>query len=197
MPFYYILHMSSNLSSSFLSKFFNAISNGISNKNSVLDRSVHTGMMNVPYASMGLITVAVGTFTYVTYMDYISDNVTETLDYISDNVTETLDDKPQDENSEYSFDVLNSLGISSDEPKIQENAENNNIFFPNTNPEETKSEVPVPEVPVPVVPVPEVPVPEVPVPEEQQNKKENQPGERYSIGGNKKNAHKKTNKKRR
>ncbi len=186
--------MSSNLSSSFLSNFFNAISNGILNKNSVSDRSVHTGMMNVPYASMGLITVAVGTFTYVTYMDYINDNVTD-----------TLDDKPQDDNSDYSFGVLNSLGISSDETKIQENPENdNNIFFPNTKPEvqvheETKPEVQVHEETKPEVQVPEETKPEVQVtnPEEQKNKKEDQPGERYSIGGGKKHAHKKTNKKRR
>ena len=38
--------------------------------NNTLNTLISTGKYDVPYAFMGLVTVAVGSFTYVTYMDY-------------------------------------------------------------------------------------------------------------------------------
>ena len=38
--------------------------------NNTLNTLISTGKYDVPYAFMGLVTIAVGSFTYVTYMDY-------------------------------------------------------------------------------------------------------------------------------
>ena len=174
------------MSSNFIVNFFNAVSNGIVNNN-VLNNSIHTGAMNIPYASMGLITVAVGTFTYVTYMDYISD--------IGNNISETIDDieksspfeyNPENDNSA-PMGFLSSLGISneSDEPEIQNNSESNDEPTNEKNEEELEKEDETEK-------------------KEEKEKGKEQPGEQYSLGGKsksrkaKKNKHKKiTNKRRR
>ena len=174
------------MSSNFIVKFFNAISNGIVNNN-VLNRSIHTGVMDVPYASMGLITIAVGTFTYVTYTDYISD--------IGNNISETIDDVENSPSFEYNQEndnsepmgFLSSLGISkeSDEPEIQNNSESNDEPINEKNEEEPEKEEEKKEE-----------TEQKEETEKKEEKEKEQPGEQYSLGGKSK-SRKSKNKKRR
>ena len=51
----------------------------------ILNKSIHSGVSNVPYAFMALVTVVAGTFTYVTYRDYsdeINENLTNTIESV-------------------------------------------------------------------------------------------------------------------
>ena len=54
-------------------------------KNDILNKSIHSGVSNVPYAFMGLVTLVAGTFTYVTYSDYsneMNENLAKTVESI-------------------------------------------------------------------------------------------------------------------
>lgn len=172
------------MSSNFIVKFFNAVSNGIVNNN-VLNRSIHTGVMDIPYASMGLITVAVGTFTYVTYMDYISD--------IGNDISETIDDIQKSSPFEYNQEndnsepmgFLSSLGISDQQPEIQNNSESNAEPINEKNEEEPEKEEEKKEE-----------TEQKEETEKKEEKEKEQPGEQYSLGGKSK-SRKAKNKKRR
>jgi outer membrane biosynthesis protein TonB len=57
-------------------------------KTNILDRSIHSGTYNVPYAFMGLVTLVAATFTYATYSDYSNaaqENLEETVNSLQSN----------------------------------------------------------------------------------------------------------------
>lgn len=158
--------------------------------NNMLDFLMKGNSNGIPYAFMGLVTLAAGTFTYVTYKDYsdeIASGISETLDSVqsselfipskeseSDSIPliEGLSEESTSENTdnlETSEDSQpkDSTTESPDEPKEEEKdepKEEQKEEQKEENKEESKDE---------------------PKDEAKEEKKENEPGEKYKMGGTK------------
>lgn len=181
------------LSSNFVGKFFNSITKSITESN-LLNNAIHTGAWNLPYAVMGMVTIVAGTFTYVTYNDYIND-IGES---ISDTVDSLKDFSPFNEN-EPSSGNPNDLGIFESNAGVLENkpavfGEIGDLFKSDEN-AKMNIEPPEPNV-VPKAPDPTavLKAPEQVEPSKNSDignqeskpvdKKSEQFGEKYTIGGN-------------
>ena len=180
------------LSSNFVGKFFNSITKSITESN-LLNNALYTGAWNLPYAVMGMVTMVAGTFTYVTYNDYINDigeSISDTVDSLKD-FSPFGEDEPS---------PPNDLGILGSNVDVLENkpavfGEIGDLFksdeIANTN-AKTNIEPPVvPNAPEPPV-VPKAPE-QVEPPKNSDiknqepkpvDKKAEQFGEKYTIGGN-------------
>jgi len=170
------------LSSNFVGNFFNSITKSITESN-LLNNALYTGAWNLPYAVMGMVTMVAGTFTYVTYNDYINDigeSISDTVDSLKD-FSPFGEDEPSPQNDLGIFgsnaDVLENkpavFGEIGDIFKSDENAK--------VNIEPPESTV-VPKAPEPVEPPKNSDI------ENQEpkpvDKKAEQFGEKYTIGGN-------------
>jgi hypothetical protein len=159
--------MNNNSGEGNVSKFFTSISKHISNSN-VLNYSMSIGKssMDIPYAVMGLVTVIVSTFTYVTYSDYINSlseeedtNSSEVYsNYLGTNESDEEPDNTSLENKSSISEVIESVTDNVTElmdNKVDSLSETEQL---NANEDET----------------------------EQLNKKdETEPGEKYTLGGKK------------
>jgi hypothetical protein len=169
------------LSSNFVGKFFNSITKSIT-ENNLLNNALHTGAWNLPYAVMGMVTIVAGTFTYVTYNDYIND-IGES---ISDTVDSLKDFSPFSENSPSSSNP-NDLGIFESNADVLENkpavfGEIGDLFKSDENAKTNIEPNVMPKAPEPVEPPKNNDI------ENQEpkpvDKKAEQFGEKYTIGGN-------------
>jgi hypothetical protein len=172
------------LSSNFVGKFFNSITKSITESN-LLNNALHTGAWNLPYAVMGMVTIVAGTFTYVTYNDYINDigeSVSETVDSLKD-FSPFSEDSPSSSNP-------NDLGIFESNADVLENkpavfGEIGDLFKSDEN-AKTNIEPPEPNV-VPKAPEPVEPPKNSDIENQEPkpvDKKAEQFGEKYTIGGN-------------
>lgn len=128
--------MSSNtgtgLQSLFPDNLFRGIHDFITNTNG-LDMMIHRGTHNIPYGFMGLVTLAAGTFTYVTYRDYaneVSTDLSNALDSIqsSEIFIPAQQDSLKDMTEEANFLVENT---AENDNNILDNAVLNNDSFEN------------------------------------------------------------------
>ena len=179
------------LSSNFVGNFFNSITKSITESN-LLNNSLYTGAWNLPYAVMGMVTIVAGTFTYVTYNDYIND-IGES---ISGTVDSLKDFSPFGEN-EPSSSNPNDLGIFGSNADVLENkpavfGEIGELFKSDEN-AKVDIEPPEPNV-VPKAPE-QVEPPKNSETDNQEpkpvDKKAEQFGEKYTIGGKSRKALKK------
>jgi hypothetical protein len=156
-------------------------------KNNSLNFLMHRGNGNIPYGFMGLATIAAGTFTYVTYTDYLNE--------LSSGISESLDSMQSSE-----------MFIPSDE-----NDDGTSLFDTNITDEPITNEEPIP-APIEDEVKPSAPIedekkeeeevkPSAPPQDEakpsappQDEKKEEEPGEKYKMGGRSKKHRKRKNK---
>ena len=103
----------------------------------ILNKSIHSGAYNVPYAFMGLVTLAAGTFTYVTYSDYSKagqENLEETIDslqstdMLSGNNSDDLfgqsnEEEPEEETEENPEEEIEEEPEEETEEKTEEETE--------------------------------------------------------------------------
>lgn len=96
----------------------------------ILNNLIHTGKYDVPYGFMGLVTLVIGSFTYATYMDYIT----------------TPPEQNEETENQGTFNTMNSLlpeiNLEDNEENPEENPAENTEENPAENPEnsEEKSE---------------------------------------------------------
>ena len=108
-----------------ISSFFSSATSSITD-GKALNYSIHTGGFGVPYATMALVTIIAGTFTYVTYTDYKNDPGD---DIESDEDDEESDDEEEDDDNSNlgMFNPLNNNSVNSNpedaEKKDAEDAE--------------------------------------------------------------------------
>lgn len=157
-------------------------------KNNSLNFLMHRGNGNIPYGFMGLVTIAAGTLTYVTYTDYLNE--------LSSDISESLDSMQSSE-----------MFIPSDE-----NDDGTSLFDTNITDEPITNEEPIP-APIeddvkPSAPTEEDEVkPSAPIEDDkkeedevkpsaptQDEKKEEEPGEKYKMGGRSKKRRNRKNK---
>ena len=94
-----------------ISNFFSSATNAITD-GKALNYSIHTGAFNIPYATMGLVTIIAGTFTYVTYTDYKNDpGDDEEDDEEDEEEDEEEDDEEEEEEEEDEDDENDNLGM--------------------------------------------------------------------------------------
>jgi len=185
------------LSSNFVGNFFNSITKSITESN-LLNNSLYTGAWNLPYAVMGMVTIVAGTFTYVTYNDYIND-IGES---ISGTVDSLKDFSPFGEN-EPSSSNPNDLGIFGSNADVLENkpavfGEIGDLFKSDAN-ADAKVDIEQPEPNV----VPKAPEQVEPLKNSETDNQEPKPvdkkaeqfGEKYTIGGKSRKALKKKGRK--
>jgi len=110
--------------------------------NNTLNTLISTGKYDVPYAFMGLVTIAVGSFTYVTYMDYSTsppeienEEIEEPFDEeegtmlgslienIGENVQENSGENVEEKVEENSGENVEENAEENVEEKVEENAE--------------------------------------------------------------------------
>jgi len=169
------------LNSNFVGKFFNSITKSITESN-LLNNALHTGAWNLPYAVMGMVTIVAGTFTYVTYNDYINDigeSISGTVDSLKD-FSPFSEDSPSSSNP-------NDLGIFESNADVLENkpavfGEIGDLFKSDENVKTNVEPNVAPKAPEPVEPPKNNDI------ENQEpnpmDKKAEQFGEKYTIGGN-------------
>ena len=116
-----------------ISSFFSSATSSITD-GKALNYSIHTGGFGVPYATMALVTIIAGTFTYVTYTDYTNDPGDDIESDEEDEGEDEDEDKGEDEgegedddNNLGMFNPLNDNSVNSNpedaEKKEQEDAE--------------------------------------------------------------------------
>jgi hypothetical protein len=148
-----------------ISNFFSSATGAVTD-GKALNYSIHTGAFDIPYATMGLVTIIAGTFTYITYTDYKNDPG-------DDEDEDNDEDENEDENDD--LGMFNSLNYNSNTEEAEttepEEAET-------TEPEEAETKKPEEA--------------ETKEPEEAETKnkeeaekkdKEEAPGEKYTLGG--------------
>ena len=112
----------------------NKIMDNIKQSN-ILNKSIRSGVSNIPYAFMALVTVVAGTFTYVTYKDYsgeMDENLTNTIESIqssdmfnNENTSSNTDDLFEQEEEENPEEELEENPEEELEEKTDENPEEN------------------------------------------------------------------------
>ena len=104
--------------------------------NNTLNTLISTGKYDVPYAFMGLVTVAVGSFTYVTYMDYSTsppeienEEIEEPFDEeegtMLGSLIENIGENVQENSGENVEEKVEENAGENVEEKVEENAEEN------------------------------------------------------------------------
>ena len=91
-----------------ITNFFQTDINSAIKHNNTLDYLLKTGKYNVPYAFMGITTLAMGAFTYVTYKDYATNIDEEDVDEEDSFETQTLDENEENDGSFNDFLTTNS-----------------------------------------------------------------------------------------
>ena len=152
-----------------------------------LDFFMSRGTNNIPYGFMSIATIAIGSFTYVTYKDYsneISSGISDTLDSIQ---SSEMFIPSVDSNSENNIFDTNS----SEEPIINQELDINiGEPSPTAPPEEEEEEESKPTAP----PIEEEEEKESKPTAPPEEKKEEEPGEKYKMGGMSKKRRKRKNK---
>lgn len=157
---------------------FHTINEFLTN-NKTLDFLMNRGKSDIPYGFMAIATAAVGTFTYVTYQDYaneISSGISETLDSIQS--TELFIPSAEESNEP----LFSTLTDSNNDENLYEDV----VITPEETsdtqkePEEIKPSAPE----EPVIEEKEPSAPEEPTKKETEpEKKDEEPGEKYKMGG--------------
>ena len=100
--------------------------------NNTLNTLISTGKYDVPYAFMGLVTIAVGSFTYVTYMDYSTsppeienEEIEEPFDEEEGTMLGSLIENIEENVQENSGENVEEKVEENAEEKVEENAEEN------------------------------------------------------------------------
>ena len=98
--------------------------------NNTLNTLISTGKYDVPYAFMGLVTVAVGSFTYVTYMDYSTsppeienEEIEQPFDEEEGTMLGSLIENLEEKNEEKSGENVEEKVDENAGEKVEENAE--------------------------------------------------------------------------
>ena len=112
-----------------ISSFFSSATSSITD-GKALNYSIHTGGFGVPYATMALVTIIAGTFTYVTYTDYTNDpgdDIESDEEGEDEDKGEDEGEGEDDDNNLGMFNPLNDNSVNSNpedaEKKEQEDAE--------------------------------------------------------------------------
>lgn len=174
------------LSLNFVGNFFNSITKSITESN-LLNNALYTGAWNLPYAVMGMVTMVAGTLTYVTYNDYINDigeSISDTVDSLKD-FSPFGEDEPSSSNQ-------NDLGIFGSNADVLENkppvfGEIGDLFKSNENENVKMNIEPTEPNVLPKAPEPLEPPKNIDIENQEPkpvDKKAEQFGEKYTIGGN-------------
>jgi len=98
--------------------------------NNTLNTLISTGKYDVPYAFMGLVTIAVGSFTYVTYMDYSTsppeienEEIEEPFDEEEGTMLGSLIENIEENVQENSGENVEEKVEENAEEKVEENSE--------------------------------------------------------------------------
>lgn len=172
--------------------------------NNMLDFVIRGNSHGIPYAFMGLVTLAAGTFTYVTYKDYsdeIASGISETLDSVQsselfipskeadpDSIP-LIEGVSEESTSENTNNLENSENIDSPKEEKDESKE---------EPKEETKEEPKEEAKEENKDESKEEKKEEKKDESKEEKKDNEPGEKYKMGGtkNKRRKRKISNKRR-
>ena len=128
--------MSSNtgtgLQSLFPDNLFRGIHDLITNTNG-LDMMIHRGTHNIPYGFMGLVTLAAGTFTYVTYRDYANEVSTDLSNALDSIQSSEIFIPAQQDSLKDTTEEANSLveNTTENDNNVLDNAVLNNDSFEN------------------------------------------------------------------